>query len=294
MKHILKAIHAFLYQIKKHIENSQNNIPYVKNGKYNLKYLVFPSSALDYHIICHGIYNDFLTNNLKFFIKNDDVIFDVGANAGYLSLPFAKIANSGMVISYEPDMDVYCRLRLNLIINELTNIKAYDIALQDDADADSIAFNVRRCIDGDKRNNDGLSSIKNIELHKKCEYVVSCSTIDRQFNALGLKKLDFIKIDVEGCEIMVLRGAKDVIKRFMPTIFYESSIVLDNLSNSSNVRDSFYFLKEMGYCQFMVINESYLQEIVDYPQNVVDSNILCIHKSKLGSCDFLVKMQGVC
>lgn len=204
---------------------------------------------------------------------------DVGANAGLLTLPFAKHVPKGKVYAFEPDMENYKQLEKNIELNSLSNVIPQCIALQDDPSIKGIEFSQRRVIDGDKLINRGLSTLEKIPLYTVSRYTVQCSTVDQFVKQNKLHTVDFIKIDVEGSEYKVLKGGKDSIENFCPIIHYEYSTTIDKLTNSNNTNKSFSFLSELGYKQYVIQDEKKLMELKEYDSSLKDCNVLAIHKA---------------
>lgn len=246
-------------------------------GKFNIRYSLNKFSALDHTILNNGILDDYILKNS--FLQNDEpVIIDVGANVGYISLPLAKIFPNSKIYSYEPDSRVFKKLVKNLELNgDIINIFPYELALQD-KDISSINFYTRDLLDGDFKINMGLSTLSNISLGKVKKSIVSASTIDNQVKKLKIKHVDFIKIDVEGNELKVLKGAIKTINAFNPIIQYEFSTAIDKLQGFNNSIQCFNFLSDLGYIQYQLLNETTM-ELLDKPSSILDNiNVLCVKK----------------
>lgn len=254
----------------------------VIKGKYDISYLIHPDSALDYHIVKHGIFQDWIATKLGNFIPSNGIVMDIGANAGFLTLLFAKKhVSQGKVYAFEPDEENFEQLMDNIKLNSLKNILPFKIAIQDDPKKKQIKFYKRRAIDGDKLCNRGLSTLEKMSIHNISEYFVKCSTIDKIMEKEKISKLDFIKIDVEGAEYKVLRGGLHSIEQYHPIILYECSTTIDKLSNSKNSLQSYQILKELGYKQFKIVEEKMLIELDDYDANLDSTNIIAFHSSKI-------------
>ncbi|MDO9399732.1 MAG: FkbM family methyltransferase [bacterium] len=254
----------------------------IKKGKFGIKYLIVPNSALDYHILKNGIYEEWITHNLNDLIPKNGVIFDVGANVGLLSLVFAKNhVPNGFVYAFEPDPENFIQFEKNIKINNLNNIKIFPIAIQNNNQTIQTKFNIRRAIDGDGNENRGLSSLISFPIHKISEEIVLASTIDNEFFKNQIKRIDFLKIDVEGSEYNVLLGGKESIKKLQPIIQYEYSNILDKMINANNAKNCFYFLEKLEYKQFAIINEQHLRELKKDNSEMQDVNIICFPKNKI-------------
>lgn len=260
----------------------QINRTFVKTGKYGIKYLIIPNSALDFHIIKKGIFGDWAASKLEGIIPKTGVIFDVGANAGLLALIFAKkYVPKGAVYAYEPDAENFNQLKINVELNKLNNIKIFPIALQDNPKIKKVSFNIRRAIDGDGKENRGLSSLIPLAVHQIGKEKIFASTVDLEIEKSKILKIDFIKIDVEGAEYMVLKGGERAIEKFLPIIQYEYSNTLDKMMKTNNAKKCFYFLKKLGYRQFALFKEKELKEFTKPNPNIGDVNIICFPQDKI-------------
>ena len=273
-------INKIKHLIKLYKQKYSNKKSYIVRGKYDLLYHIDPISALDYHIIQHGILQDWIAINLEKLVRKDAIVFDIGANSGLLSLPFAKKhVPQGKVFSFEPDLEIFNQLKRNVEINALENIVLEAIALQDNQSIKELEFFQRRAVDGEKLINRGLSSLEEINLHRTSSYIVKCSTIDLFVEENCIERIDFIKIDVEGSEYRVLIGGINTIEQFLPIIQYEYSTTIDTLTNNDNTIRAFNLLKKLGFLQYCIENEKRLIQITQYNSTIKDCNVLAIHES---------------
>ena len=149
-----------------------NDYPKIVIGKFGIKYLILENSALDFQVTKHGILDDWVAKNGSLFLKKDSIIFDVGANVGLLTLLFSKIySNLGKIYSFEPDPINISQLHANIFINQCNNVQIVQKAIQSNHQKKSLLFNIRRCIDGDGKENRGISSLLPIGL----SYWQNCS-----------------------------------------------------------------------------------------------------------------------
>ena len=83
--------------------------------------------------------------------------------------------------------------------------------------------------------------------------ITNMITID----SLNLERVDYMKIDVEGAEHLVIAGAERTIKKFKPVIYFEDLNSLDSeyiqKIGASNIPNSFELLKSYGYSNFQKI-----------------------------------------
>jgi len=199
-------------------------------------------------------------------------------------LPFAKKhVYEGIVFAFEPDLEVYERLKKNIELNNIKNIIPFSKALQDDPTKETATFYRRRTVDGDYLVNFGLSTIEKMPNHNIAEDSVPCSTIDKEVLHNQISKVDFIKIDVEGSEYRVLKGGFETINNYHPIIHYEYSTIIDKLANSENTFQSYQFLDKLGYKQFNIFADKTLIELKKYDPELDQTNVIAFHKSALPS-----------
>ncbi len=193
------------------------------------------------NVIDHSLYffrRYFTPLQLFQLLKNDTVTIDIGANIGTVALRAAAISSKGYVYAFEPDTDNYNSLQYNVKLNQFENIIPIKKALGDLAQ-ESKLFKVNRFNTGMNRilpANDSFTDFETIEV----------STLDEEVNRLKIDRIDLIKIDVEGYELNVLKGARAVLERFHPLIVVE--IIEVNLKNNGQTSaEVIGFLKEFGY-----------------------------------------------
>lgn len=128
-------------------------------------------------------------------LREDDVLFDIGANVGMVALHAAKICHT---VAFEPDPSFRRRLQVNIALNPDRTFTLEPIAISD-SDASMILYT-----DGDEGNSPSL-------VHQRGEsdsVAVSARSLDSLIAEGQLPRPTVIKLDIEGAEILALRGAK--------------------------------------------------------------------------------------
>lgn len=149
---------------------------------------------------------------LKKFIGPNSVFIDVGANAGVYSMVAAKIVgNNGTVLSVEPFPEMSARLIKNAELNNFTNVRVRTFGASDKTAVKTFWLN------GNKPNSFSFS-IKNGDAKSLSFLTVS---LDELFEWENLDRLDYIKIDAEGEEDKVLKGAQRIIEKYNPILQLE-------------------------------------------------------------------------
>lgn len=140
-----------------------------------------------------------IINWMNVYLKPGMVAVDIGANIGFYSeLLSRKVGAAGYVYAYEPDLKNYHFLKLNC--RKYNNLRMINSAVSDKRGFLNLYVS-------DNFNADH-HTYKNMEKREK--YRVSSISIDDEFHN---KKLDFIKIDIQGYDFIALKGAERVIKK---------------------------------------------------------------------------------
>ena len=189
---------------------------------------------------------DFM-DNLK--IDKDAVIFDVGANIGIYSMSYAILFQSARIYSFEPVPDTYTSLEKNIRKNPLLlpRITPFNFGLSNSNIELELSIPSKLQHERYDLNNNINSGLFSVHGKGEDKVIGSFKTLDSFFKEeLNIKKIDVIKIDVEGHEFEVLEGAKDTITQNKPIIIMEFNELTRTLSHH-DFDDFEDFFKNQGY-----------------------------------------------
>ncbi len=194
----------------------------------------------------------------KLKLKNPTIL-DVGACIGMYSICYSKIYKNSTIYSYEPVKKNYKELKKNILLNNLKNIYINNIGLSDKKKNIKIGIPDKKIhLRYSKNINDGLFSI----FSNKKKYLVKLITLDSFIKEKNIKKIDFIKIDVEGAEYQVLKGAKKTIKKFKPIIQLEYNDLTKKLGKK-NISFFINFAKKNKYRIFYLTKNYKIKRNID-------------------------------
>lgn len=152
----------------------------------------------------NGSYEQATINQILRLLAPGDVFMDVGAHHGYMSLKASdKVGPSGRIIALEPDPDNFALLSKNVEENKIKNIMPLHAAVSDKKG--KAGFKVSAASD-----NSSFHKHPNADVLKTVE--VDVETIDSLCGFLGVKQIKLIKVDTEGHEIEVVKGAAKTIR----------------------------------------------------------------------------------
>jgi FkbM family methyltransferase len=151
-------------------------------------------------------------------LKPGDTFIDIGAHVGFFSMIAAKLVGAyGKVYSFEMNPENHFMLVTNINVNNFKNIRPHNWAISDSSGPVQFWIN---------QDNDGGHSLWDCGKHSFNEKsrtspqkTVSYSIALDHYDSLG--KVDFIKMDVEGAEVLALNGMIELLKKNLPIVALE-------------------------------------------------------------------------
>ena len=179
------------------------------------------------------------------FIVPGTCVVDVGSHVGYFSRRFADRNPGGMVLAFEPQSVPRSIATVASFFRRRRNIVQFPLALGAAAGLLELKIPIK------KRGQLGIGLAHvgaTDDLHQRFDVkreIVACETLDNVLAKVGVDKLSMIKIDVEGGEQDVLRGAQETLKRHRPVVVCETGESMGRFGDSvSGLRA---FMAERSY-----------------------------------------------
>jgi FkbM family methyltransferase len=181
-------------------------------------------------------------------------VIDIGANIGYYTVLASElIGPEKRVFSFEPQARMVAKLRRNIELNALCNVEVFPFALADARG--TVTFYVP------SEGNEGFGSMRangRFDVMKTVE--VATQRLDDVLSELGNPKIGLVKMDAEGAELLILRGATQLLSSpDKPSLIFEA--------NESNCKpfgycvfDLLQFVHGFGYRLRQLDNEDWLAE----------------------------------
>lgn len=230
-----------------------------------------------YNQFCHYIgkalelYGEYCEHEIHLFrklIKPSDVVWEIGANTGSQSVALAHMVPQGKFVGFEPQNELFKIFVTNLTLNNCENAIPLNLALGEEQGVIMLP-----AVNYHKPNNFGGVSL--LVKSESSDVVVEIRPIDK---LTWLPQPDFIKIDVEGMEAMVLRGGAATINKNKPIIYIEN----DRAEKSPELIS---ILWDFGYdCYWHITpyfnSENYFHNNSNIYENECSFNMLCIHRDK--------------
>lgn len=217
--------------------------PILFRDRHALEYLLYPGENAEIYVANNGNYEVAETDFCVAHVKPGMTVFDVGANIGLYTLLFAKCAGpGGRVHAFEPEPRNFRRLQINLALNGFDNVTANPAAVF--SQSQSVTLHVypsayhawhsleRAAMPHPDRAGEVIGPEQDLD--------VRATSLDDYCAEQNITRIDYLKIDVEGGELGVLRGAGRLLaERAIGVIQFE---VLPEASN-----EIFGLLREAGF-----------------------------------------------
>lgn len=230
----------------------------------------------------YGEYFESEVNVFRRFVEAGDVALDIGANIGTHTLALARLTGAqGFVQAFEPQRLVFQTLCANMALNSLTNVHCVNAVVGEQA-------GTLRMTDADPRQSNNFGGAQVAALAGAPQGPPVTRIVLDDF--LDVDRLKLIKIDVEGMESEVLRGARRTLARFKPLLYVENAF-------ADKSPELVALLQELGYRSYWHLARFFRRDnffgcsdplfplaFVDRGDEFLDAigfavNLVCLHES---------------
>lgn len=197
-------------------------------------------------LLINPIFEEKETKIFNEHIKEGDIVVDIGANIGYHTLTFAKlVGKTGKVYAFEPDPINFNYLKKNIEFNGYKNVIPIQKAVSDITGKGKLYLYKRAGVEKiwDLKEKGNRPTIE-IDMIKLDDFI---------------KKIDFVKIDVEGAEGMVLRGMPNLLRQNIKMVIeiandFQNIIGIDSKKILEDNKFSLRYINSQGakdnyFCQ---------------------------------------------
>ena len=236
MYFLLKIRPAFLASFLKKLFNIKREIIKIDQCHFFIDKFSHFGSQLK----LKGEYEPDLKLTLDKFLNVGDTFVDLGANEGYFSIIGGKIVGrKGRVISIEPQSRLQNIINKNIKLNRISNVELFQLCISNKVGKEKIYLSPDL--------NTGSSGVLKKQKYKVVYESVDSMTLEDLINKLQIKKVDLIKIDIEGSEYEAILSSKKlfedkIIKNIAlelhPKFLKKRNLDIDHIVN---------FLNEAGY-----------------------------------------------
>lgn len=221
-----------------------------------------PVEALNFGTYEHSDFSMILK-----LLKPNQTILDIGGNIGFYSLSLANEFTTSQFHAFEPVPKTFAQLKRNVEMNNPSNVHIYNFGFSNEKKDITFYFY--------PEGSGNASSAKLSDRDTVEEVTCSVTTVDQFVQEKGLK-VDFIKCDVEGAELMVFQGAKATIASQRPIVFSE---ILRKWSKKFDYdpNEIFDFFRAQNYQAYTAENNE-LRAFSRMTEETVETNFFFIPK----------------
>jgi len=212
----------------------------------------------------YGEFSDGEAELFKQVIRTGDAVLDVGANIGAHTVLFARLAGEhGSVWAFEPQRIPFQTLCANMALNNISNAKCFNLAVGERPDTIHVPD-----IDPRQHENFGGLGLGNYQQGDPVRVV--------RLDDMDIAQCRFIKIDVEGMELGVLRGATALLERLRPALYVENN-------RKEHSDELIRCIDSLGYTMYwhrppLYNRKNFFGNKENVFGRVVSVNMLCLHK----------------
>lgn len=201
---------------------------------------------------------------LRRLLSPGSVVVDAGASLGIYTLVSASLVGSeGRVLAFEPASESFGLLTRNIALNRLRNVRAFRSALADRAESRRLYHHA----------DPGRSSLGAEAASEGDFEEIRADTLDTILAREQIRRVNLLKMDVEGAEELILRGADATLKEMLPAVLFEvNPKTARRLGLPAD--GAWKLLQRLGYEFFSVDAEGELRRITSYPEG---GNVIALH-----------------
>lgn len=211
-------------------------------GHYFLR--INPTAYMGSSLYWHGWHHRWEIEYLEQALRPNDVFIDAGANHGEFTIAAAGRVTHGHVIAFEPNEVMRRFLERSVAMNKFSNVTVLPYGLGA-ADGEGSLFEIEEYWHATLRNEGLATQFPRTDV-KTTGHSIVLRSLDKLMGTLRLERIDWMKIDVEGAEWAVLRGAEQSLQKFKPRLLLE--VDHDNFKAAGySAKDLLAWLAEIGY-----------------------------------------------
>ena len=217
-----------------------------------------------------GVYEPFQSSLVERAVKPGMTVVDIGANIGYYSLLFGRLCGpEGVVHAFEPAPENLRLLQHNLVVNNISNVRAYDCALGDQPGTALLRLSAENLGDHSFFATD----------HQRAAVEVKVMRLDDILSG----PVDVIKIDIQGAEARAIAGMRQTFRRSTNLTLFTEFCPKGLADAGSGGEEYLALLRQCGFQIFEIdeyarrvrpLQEHYLQRKLT-PENGRHTNLLC-------------------
>jgi FkbM family methyltransferase len=225
--------------------------PAVVEDALGFNFLLYPYDRANAIALLERAYDRSVFRAMQRLIRPGDIVFDVGAHIGEMSVLAARLCGpAGKVYAFEPVPDSCERIRENVALNAVQNIDVQPVAIGERTGTVGMNVFPAAYSGWNSLGQPVYAGSEGAPIATTASVEVPCTTLDEFCAAQEIARINFLKVDVEGYECEVFRGAARMLReQRIETICFEiSQIPLKGAGRTA--REVFLALETAGYTAY--------------------------------------------
>jgi len=241
-------------------------------------------SALDQNLLS-GSFENAEARFVERFLQAGMTVLDIGAHHGfYTLLASMRVGRTGRVIAFEPSPRERIRLERHIRLNRCANVRIEQVALGASPGKAELFL-----VEGTE---DYCNSLRPPAVNAETRRVfVNVTTLDEFLSATALTDVDFVKLDVEGAELDVLKGASNLLRQSLRPIFLVEVYDIRTQPWGYAAREIVRFLTERSF-EWFSLGENGKPTPVDSASCSFDANLVAVPAERMHSFNESVKIRS--
>ncbi len=233
---------------------------------------VNPSDSTYKFLYFIGEYEPGISEILRRAVMPGDRCLDLGANMGWhTTLMMQLVGERGEVHGFEPVPQTFELLQGNVELNKrFENVFINNVALGEKGGVVEMVLV--------KGQPDGHAAVATVDLESAEKIESDIITLDSYLDEHNLNEIDFVKADIEGSELPMLRGAHKLFEQEIPPIFEIEMALATSTQFGYTPNDIISFIGSKRSFEFHVIDErnAKLKKIDGFERSDIGANVLCV------------------
>ncbi len=219
--------------------------PLIASLRADLKVRIHPQDVIGRYIYIDGVFETIESEFVRSLLQSGMTVFDLGANIGQYTLLAARsVGPTGKVHSFEPSRRMFDELCFNVGLNDMSQICVLNHVAISDRRGHAL---LSRHAPGEEVFGSLAPPHRSMDRSVVGYEEVETTTLDEYVRENGISHVDFMKVDIEGAELLALQGARQLLSgRDGPTILVELADVTAQ-SFGHHALDLWDFLSDFGY-----------------------------------------------
>lgn len=237
-----------------------------------LRVYAYPGNEMSRSLFLTGYYEPNEFAFLDKVLQPGMTFMDVGANMGlYALFASTKVGKQGVVVAIEPSSREFRRLKTNIEVNGINNVRLLQVAVSHRATRADLLVAIE-----EKSGHNTLGAFAYDSVVAQGKESVRVERLDDLVLRESLQRVDVFKLDVEGAELFALMGAASTVARYHPLVVLElSDRTLAHQGCSS--AEVWQFLTERGYRIYSFADSSGLLVPAQLKDYFESENVVAVH-----------------